>query len=33
MPPYAPAIREATGLPVYDVTTLIGWAAAAFMHD
>ena len=33
MPPYAPAIRDATGLPVYDVTTLIGWAAAAFMHD
>lgn len=33
MPPYASAIREATGLPVYDVTTLIGWAAAAFMHD
>jgi Asp/Glu/hydantoin racemase len=33
MPPYAPAIREATGLPVYDITTLIGWTAAAFMHD
>jgi len=33
MPPYAPAIREATGLPVYDATTLIAWAAAAFMHD
>jgi len=33
MPPYASAIREATGLPVYDITTLIGWAAAAFMHD
>jgi len=33
MPPYAPAIREATGLPVYDITTLVGWAAAAFTHD
>jgi Asp/Glu/hydantoin racemase len=33
MPPYAPAIREATGLPVYDITTLINWTAAAFMHD
>lgn len=33
MPPYASAIREATGLPVYDITTLIGWAAAASMHD
>lgn len=29
MPPYAPAVREATGLPVYDVTTLVGWAAAS----
>ena len=33
MTPYASAIREATGLPVYDITTLIGWTAAAFMHD
>jgi len=33
MPPYASAIREATGLPVYDITTLIGWAAAASMYD
>jgi Asp/Glu/hydantoin racemase len=29
MPPYAAAVREVTGLPVYDVTTLIFWAAAA----
>lgn len=28
MPPYAAAVREATRLPVFDVTTLIGWAAA-----
>lgn len=27
MPPYASAVREATGLPVFDVTTMIGWAA------
>ena len=25
MPPYAAAIREATGLPVHDLTTLLGW--------
>ena len=29
MPPYAGAIREATGLPVFDLTTMIRWAAAA----
>jgi Asp/Glu/hydantoin racemase len=29
MPPYAAAVREATGLPVFDVTTLIGWAGAS----
>jgi len=29
MPPYSGAIREATGLPVYDLTTMIRWAAAA----
>jgi hypothetical protein len=28
MPPYAEAVREAVGLPVFDVTTLIGWAGA-----
>ena len=33
MTPYGSAIREATGLPVYDITTLIGWSAAAYMHD
>jgi hypothetical protein len=25
MPPYAAVIREATGLPVHDLTTLVGW--------
>jgi hypothetical protein len=29
MPPYADAIRRATQLPVYDLTTLIAWGAAA----
>lgn len=29
MPPYAQAIREATGLPVHDLTTLVGWAVGA----
>lgn len=29
MPPYASAIREATGLPVFDLTTMVGWAVAA----
>lgn len=29
MPPYAAAVRETTGLPVFDVTTMIGWAASA----
>jgi Asp/Glu/hydantoin racemase len=31
MPPYAQAVREATGLPVFDVTTLIGWASSALL--
>ncbi|MFC5337073.1 aspartate/glutamate racemase family protein [Leucobacter denitrificans] len=29
LPPYAPAIRKATGLPVHDVMTLIDWAHRA----
>lgn len=29
LPPYAAAVREATGLPVYDVMTLIRWAHSA----
>ena len=29
MPPYADAIRRATQLPVYDLTTLIAWGASA----
>jgi len=29
MPPYARAIRDATGLPVYDLTSLVGWTIAA----
>ena len=31
MPPYAQAVREVTGLPVFDVTTLIGWASSALL--
>jgi hypothetical protein len=29
MPPYADAIRRLTGLPVFDLTTLLAWGAAA----
>jgi aspartate/glutamate racemase len=29
MPPYADAIRRVTNLPVFDLTTLLGWGAAA----
>lgn len=29
LPPYAAAIREATGLPVWDVTTMLNWIEAA----
>ncbi len=30
MPPYADLIREVTGLPVYDLTTLVQWAMMGF---
>ena len=33
MPPYAEAIRRVTGLPTYDVRTLVGWAALACGAD
>ncbi|MBV8600619.1 MAG: aspartate/glutamate racemase family protein [Candidatus Eremiobacteraeota bacterium] len=33
MPPYTAAIREATGLPVFDLTTLLGWAAGALVQE
>jgi Asp/Glu/hydantoin racemase len=29
LPPYADAVAEATGLPVYDITTLINWVYRA----
>jgi hypothetical protein len=29
MPPYADAIRRVTNLPVFDLTTLLAWGAAA----
>lgn len=32
MPPYAHRIQAATGLPVYDLTTMIGWAAAGLLR-
>ncbi len=28
LPPYASAVQTATGLPVFDITSLIGWAVA-----
>lgn len=28
MPPYADLIRQITGLPVFDLTTLVRWAVA-----
>jgi Asp/Glu/hydantoin racemase len=30
MSPYAAAVRDATGLPVHDITTLVGWVAGAY---
>ena len=32
MPPYAAAVQEATGLPVWDFTTLIGWIDAGVVR-
>jgi hypothetical protein len=32
MPPYAHAVQEAVGLPVFDITTLIGFAHAAIVR-
>jgi Asp/Glu/hydantoin racemase len=29
MPPYADAVRRVSGLPVFDLTTMVGWAASA----
>jgi Asp/Glu/hydantoin racemase len=29
LPPYAKAVNQATGLPVYDITTLINWGYSA----
>ena len=33
MPPYADAIREATDLPVFDLTTLVDWGVNAFAQE
>ena len=33
MPPYAAAIRNATGLPVHDLTTLVGWLVRAHRRE
>jgi Asp/Glu/hydantoin racemase len=33
MPPYAAAIREETGLPVHDLTTLVGWLVGAHRRE
>lgn len=32
MPPYAAAVADAVGLPVYDLTTMVGWALAGHEH-
>jgi len=32
MPPYAHRIQAATGLPVYDLTTMVGWAASGLLR-
>lgn len=33
MPPYADAIRQASGLPVYDFTTLVAWGRSGVMTE
>jgi Asp/Glu/hydantoin racemase len=33
MPPYAHRIQAATGLPVYDLTTMVGWAVSGLLRQ
>jgi hypothetical protein len=33
LPPYAAALQDAIGLPVYDITTLAGWGAAGVRRN
>jgi Asp/Glu/hydantoin racemase len=33
MPPYAHAIRQVTGLPVFDITTLVRWAVTGIQRQ
>ncbi|MCI5109686.1 MAG: aspartate/glutamate racemase family protein [Marivita sp.] len=33
LPPYAAAVQEATGLPVFDVTSLINYGAGSVLHE
>lgn len=33
MPPYRTALRQATGLPVYDANTLLDWLAQGLLHN
>ena len=33
MPPYAHAIHQATGVPVYDITTLVRWAVTGIQRQ